>query len=211
MQPTLYYSPGACSLAVHIVLEELRKPYALELVSIADGATATPGFLAINDKARVPVLATGTSVLTETPAILAYLARSNPDAHLLPDSAEGLARCIEWFNWLACTMHAVAFSQIWRAERFVPDGEPLDGTIAKGRSNAAEGYQYIERKLLGRGWAVGQTYSCVDAYLLVFYRWGNRIGFDMRAHFPAFTAHAQRVCERPAVQAVLAQENISVW
>jgi glutathione S-transferase len=211
MKYTLYYSPGACSLAVHIALEELNKPYQLQLTSIPDGATASPEYLATNEKGRVPALLVDDVVITETPAILLFLAYENPGSKLVPAGAYGLARCVEWFNWLSSTLHAVAFSQIWRSARFVPDGEPLESTIAKGRSNALDAYEYIEQKLRGRTWAVADAYSCVDSYLLVFYRWGNRIGIDMRSKFPVFTAHAQRVCDRPAVRAVLAREGVSVW
>jgi glutathione S-transferase len=207
----LYYSPGACSLAVHILLEEVGRPYTLELTSIAEGATTSAQYLAINEKARVPTLVVGDAVLTETPAILLYLAYTHPASRLVPTSAEGLARCIEWFNWVACTMHAVAFSQIWRSHRFVPPGTPTDAVVAQGHNNALEGFAYIERRLTNRTWAVGPDYTCVDPYLLVFYRWGNRIGLDMRSLFPFYTAHAERVCERSAVTSALAQEGISVW
>jgi glutathione S-transferase len=211
MSPRLYYSPGACSLAVHIVLEEIGDPYTLERVSIPEGAHQSQTFLGVNPKGRVPVLAVGDFVLTEAPAIMTYLAFGKPKSNLLPTDGEELARCLEWFNWLSSSVHAVAFAQIWRPNRFIDDAELFDQIIAKGRANAEEAFAYIEARLPEGTWAAGSTYRCLDPYLLVFYRWGNRIGVDMRERFPVWTAHAERVCDRPAVKAVLAAEGITVW
>jgi glutathione S-transferase len=193
------------------VLAEIGAPYSLERVSVADGATQSPSFTAINPKGRVPVLARGEALLTEAPAILGYLALSHPQSRLLPTEPEPLARCLEWFNWLSGTVHAVAFAQIWRPQRFVSDTALIDRVTTKGKENALEAFAMIEAKLRDRHWAVADAYSCVDPFLLVFYRWGNRIGLDMRDRYPGWTAHAEAVCARPAVQAALSQEGITVW
>jgi glutathione S-transferase len=206
----LFHSPGACSLAPHIVLEELGAPYTLELVSVAEGRTQSPDYLRINPKGRVPALAVGDELLTEAPAILLYLAMQAGGA-LYPADPMQQARALEWFNWLSGTLHTFAFGQLWRAQRFTAEPSQVDGVIAKGRENIAETFAMIEQKLAGRTWAVGDAYSVVDPYLLVFFRWGNRIGTDMQAQYPAWTAHARRVLERPAVQRALEQEGISVW
>jgi glutathione S-transferase len=211
MTPKLYFSPGACSLAVHIVLEEIGAPYSLERVSVPDGATQSPAFTALNPKGRVPVLVVGDTVLTEAPAILSCLALSHPPSRLLPTDPEPLARCLEWFNWLSGTVHAVAFAQIWRPQRFVADHALVNPVTTQGRDNVLEAFAMIEAKLRDRRWAVADRYSCVAPFLLVFYRWGNRIGLDMRDRYPAWTAHAGAVGARPAVQAALSQEGITVW
>src|SRR6202035_167534 len=112
MMHRLYYSPGACSMAVHIVLEEIGAPYELELISSSgprEGRmTATPEWRAVNPKGRVPAVSGrpgriggGADLLTEAPAILAYLARTNPGAGLLPADPAGEARCLEWLNFLS--------------------------------------------------------------------------------------------------------------
>ena len=208
----LYYSPGACSLAPHIVLEELGLPYRLELVSIAEGKTRTPEYLAINPKGRVPVLVTEQGeVLTELPAVCWYLSRQSSHPLLFPHDALAAARVLEWCNWLSGTVHAMSFGQIWRPFRFV-DGEQFHAPIqAKGRVDVLEHFASIERKLGGRHWAVGNAYSYADPYLLVFYRWGNRIGVDMRKGYAAWTDHAERMQARPAVQRALAQEGVGIW
>jgi glutathione S-transferase len=207
---TLYYSPGACSLAVHIVLEELGAPFSLALVSTSDGSTKAPEYLRLNPKGRVPVLTVGDTVLTEVPAILLYLALSHPAAMLTPSTPEGLARCVEWFNWISSTVHAVAIRQIWRTESFTHDPGQYEHVVAMGHENLNAAFEYIEKRMTDSIWAVGGAYSIVDPYLLVFYRWGNRIGLDMQNRFEAWTCHTRCMLQRPAVGRALLQEEISV-
>jgi glutathione S-transferase len=218
----LYYSPGSCSLAAHIVLEEVGQPYEVELVSasgrLEGEMTATPEWRAVNPKARVPVLSGvrgriggSADMLTEVTAILFYLARCNPGAGLLPTEPEGEARCLEWMSYLSASVHATAYGQIWRPLRFVSDESDFGPVIAKGKDNVREQYSYIEALLAdGRDWAVPGGYTIVDPYLLVFYRWGARIELDMRSCYPAWTKLAERIVERPAVQRVFKDERISL-
>src|SRR6516164_5705195 len=205
----LYYSPGACSLAAHIVLEEIGKPYALDLVSSSgprEGKmTATAAWRAVNPKGRVPALSGvagriggADDLLTELHAILVYLARTNPEARLLPTDPAAEARCIEWMNWLASNVHAMSYGQIWRTQRFVADETMFGAVKATGEKTVREQYAYIEHLLAdGRDWAVPSGYSVVDPYLLVFYHWGQRIGLEMRRLYPAWTRLAERIVARP--------------
>jgi glutathione S-transferase len=211
MTPTLYFSPGACSLAPHIVLEEIGGRFHLSHASTSDGSTQTPEYLALNPKGRVPVLVAGNFVLTEAPAILLHLATSNADQGLLAGTPEGLVRSIEWFNWLSGTVHSVAIRQVWRPESFTDVPAEHENIVAKGKRNLADAFSHIESRLAKVDWAVGDRYSIVDPYLLVFYRWGNRIGFDMRGQYQSWTKHSLRVLERPATLRALAREAISVW
>jgi glutathione S-transferase len=147
MNFTLYYSPGACSLAPHIVLEEIGKPFELQLVSTSSGATRSLDYLKINPKGRVPVLVTNGTILTESPAILLYLALSNPDSHLLPNDPESIARSVEWLNWLSGTVHAVAIRQIWRAEDFTSDETRISEVVNNGKRNLVSAFAYIETRM----------------------------------------------------------------
>src|SRR5690349_6663809 len=187
----LYYSPGACSMAVHIVLEEIGEPYELELVSsrghLGGVGTTSAEWKAKNPKGRVPALSGvagqiggADDLLTEAQAILFYLARTHPDARLLPDAVTGQARAIEWMNWLSSNVHAMSYGQIWRPNRFVADEKDHAAVQDMGQQNVREQYAYIERLIGdGRDWALPGGYSVVDPYLLVFYEWGVRIGLDM--------------------------------
>lgn len=150
-------------------------------------------------------------VLTEAPAIWMHLALSYPAAHLAPAGPHGLVRAIEWFNGLSGTVHAVAVAQIWRTERFSDDPAHHPGIVTKGKAELIRAFETIENRMLGQEWVVGQDCSVLDPYLLVFYRWGHRMGFDMRAQYPHWTKHALRMQARPAVQRALATEGVSLW
>lgn len=207
----LHYSPGACSLAVHIALEEVGAPFQLTLASTSDGSTQSPAHLRLNPKGRVPVLVTGESILTEAPAILIFLAATYPAAQLLNPSAEGLARSVEWCNWLSGSVHAVAVRQVWRPASFTVDAMAHHAIIDKGREHLRAAFTLIETRMQAAEWCVASRYSIVDAYLLVFYRWGNRMGIRMREDYPTWTNHTLRMLQRPAVNRALEREAISVW
>ena len=214
---TLYYSPGACSLAPHVVLEEIGDPYRLERVIAKGGLeTNTDAWRKVNPKARVPAL-TGVpgsiggqpDLLTEAHAIMVYLARKHPGAKLLPADPASEARAIEWMNWLASNVHAMAFGQVFRPQRFVDDAALHPAIVEKGMRNLEDQYSYIESLLGdGRKWALPAGYSVVDPYLLCFYRWGLGVGMPMRERYPAWLAQTRRTLERPAVRRTFEQEGL---
>jgi glutathione S-transferase len=207
---TLHAAPGSCSFAPHIVLEEIGKPYSLALMSPGHPETKTEQFHQLNPKGRIPVLTADDFILTEAPAILVHLGLTNPDANLMSTDAEAMVRSIEWFNWLSGTVHAVAVRMIWRPDYFT-DGGGHDELISKGKQHLSSAFTLIENRMTERRWAVGDHYSVVDPYLLVFYRWGNRMHMDMQSSYPAWTEHTRRLETRPAVQSALTQESISLW
>jgi glutathione S-transferase len=211
MRYMLHAAPGSCSLAPHILLEEIGEPYDLALMSPGHPETKTEEFRRLNPKGRVPVLTAEDFILTEAPAILLHLGLEYPRAQLLSFDGNGLARSIEWCNWLSGTVHQVAVRMIWLAGYFTDDASGHAALIAKGREHLRSAFSLIESKLKAREWAVGDRYSVVDPYLLVFFRWGNRMHVDMRNNYPAWTEHAHRIERRQAVQRVIAQEGISLW
>lgn len=211
MTRTLYYSPGSCALAPHVALEEIGDPFSLVLVNTDQGEGRTAEFRSINPKGRVPVLDDNGSFITETPAILLHLATSSLQAGLMSASGEALIRSIEWFNWLSGSVHSVGVRMIWRPYDFTIDQSNTDSVIAKGRQILSSEFDMIEAKLAGTDWAVAGQYSVVDMFLLVIYRWGNRMKIDMPAEYVAWTRHTHRCIERPAVVRALTQEGISVW
>ncbi|MET0746353.1 MAG: glutathione binding-like protein [Microvirga sp.] len=211
MHYTLHAAPGSCSFAPHIVLEELGKPYSLALMSNGHPETKTGEFRRLNPKGRIPVLTADGFVLTEAPAILLHLGLTHPGADLVGTDADSIARSVEWFNWLSSSVHAVAVRMIWRPDFFLPEEAAFPPLVETGRSHLASAFALIEEKLKGRTWAMGDRYSVVDPYLLVFYRWGNRMVIDMQDSYPTWTAHARRLESREAVQRAIAQEGISLW
>lgn len=210
----LFYSPGACSLAAHIVLEEVGADFSLERVDLAGGAQRSAAFLAINPKGRVPVLAIPEEpkALTELSAILVYLARRHPDFGLAPiGDPHAEARVEEQLAWLTSWVHGVGFSLIWRPERFTDEAKARKAMAARGRDIVEAAYTEIEARLAdGRTWSMGERFSIVDPLLLVLFRWGNRIGLPMAERHPAWSSLAWRMVDRPAVTRVLEREGVSI-
>ncbi|WP_394835396.1 glutathione S-transferase N-terminal domain-containing protein [Pendulispora rubella] len=215
---TLYYSPGACSLAVHIVLEEIGRPFETVRVPIPEGAHRRPEYLAINPRARVPALRTEGTVITEVGAILSYLAdreRTSGAPTLAPAPGTlARARFQEWLSWLSSSVH-IAFAQIWRGERFSDDAS-VHGTIAEtGRRTVRAFYREIDTRLetvakvTGHPHALEEGSSAVDPYLTVFYRWGHRIGEPMEG-YRSLERLAHEVAARPAAKRALARENVTL-
>src|SRR5262249_48665785 len=112
----LMYSPGACSVGIHVLLEEIGKPYEAQLVNLREGAQFKPDFTAVNPKSKVPTLVRDDgSVLTEYPAIAFWLARTNPEKKLLPDDVDAQARTFEALDYAVSTIHMQGFSRLFRA------------------------------------------------------------------------------------------------
>lgn len=203
----LWYSPGACSLAPHILLNETGLPYEAIKVPIKDGAHLTEDFARLNPKKRLPVLALGAEVITELPAIATAISHLAPGRHLMGESALEAARVHEWMNWLSGTVHGQGFGCIWRPQRFSDDQNMHAGITAKGRKTVSECFDMIESKLSGAH-AVGGVFTAVDPFLLVLYRWGNRIGLDMAGTYANYTRFADSLAERSSVRRTLAEEDI---
>lgn len=206
----LYYSPGACSLAVHIMLEELGEPYQTELVLTGNGSTRTDKHLAVNPKGQVPVLDLGNEVLTEVSAIMLYLTFTFGFNLGLDNSQNTIVRAVEWMNWLSSGVHAGPVTQCWNTDRLTEDPSHHSSIQVKGQKRLRGAYTLIERKIPKTGYVLG-GFSAVDPCLVGYFRWGNRLGLDMRTDFPNWTRHCLQMLERPAVNTVLAEEKLSVW
>lgn len=210
-ETVLCYSPGACSLAPHVVLREIGQQFELRRFAIAEGANRSSEYLNINPRGLIPTLQIDGFALTENPAILAYLGRRYPDAGLYPSNvAEGEANCLRWLAWSSNTVH-VAYAQILRPERFVSREEDYTPVTENGRKNFERLLGEVDAHLRANTYALGDRYSVVDPFWLVFYRWGNRQGHDMRSLFPSYTRFAQSLLDRPAVKTALEVEEISIW
>ena len=117
----LFYAPGACSIGIHVLLEEIGKPYDAEAVNLREGAQFKPGFTAVNPKSKVPTLQRDDgAVLTEYPAIAVWLASAFPEAKLLPKDADKLAKALEYTDFAVATLHMQGFSRIFRPANYAP-------------------------------------------------------------------------------------------
>ena len=207
----LYYTPGACSLAPHIVLEEVGAPFELSRVDLANNQQNSTEYLRINPKARVPALTDGDWILTEAPAILRYVAARHPAAGLWPWDPREEARCAEWLNWLSSTIQ-VAFTHVRRAARYASDARAVEDVAVIGKKTCRELWQTVDEKVGEGPWAIGERYSVADPLLLVYWTWGRGpvLSFDMEREFPRWTAHARRIATRSAVQRAFASEGLTL-
>jgi glutathione S-transferase len=208
MDLTLYYSPGACSLAAHIALRESGQPFALRRVAIAKGEHQQPEYLKLNPRGRIPTLVIDGTPIRELSGILTWIGQFDGQIYPARGTVEA-AKCAEWLAWLTSSVH-IAFAAIWRGERFAK-GEHLHRAIRRhGLASLRSQFGEIEQALRGNAYALISGYSVVDPNLLVFYRWGWRVGFDMRKDFPAWSKHTDRLLQRPAVAEALRVEEISM-
>jgi glutathione S-transferase len=183
---TLYLVPGSSSMAVHIALQEIGAPFEARPISFARSEQRTPDFLALNPEGKVPTLLVDGRPLTEVAAILFYLAKSFPDAGLLPrDDIEADVQAISWMSFIASTLHPAR----------------------KRGLEYAEGVYRIADRRLGEGWALG-GYSIVDIHLFrLYWRLANSLKPAPEV-FPNLTAHYTRMMERPAVQRTIEIEAV---
>ena len=199
----LYYSPGACSLASHVVLHEIGKPFELEKVDTKTKITENGAdFRAINSKGAVPALDIGEGeVLTEGAAILQYIADSNGAVELSPPSGTlARARVQEMLNFVASELH----------KAFVPFYLP--STTDEGREEAKKTvgrkFDWLEAKLSdGRAYLTGNTFTVADAYAFVITGWANVMQMPLES-WPKLKAFVERVGQRPSVQTAMRAEGL---
>ena len=202
---TLYFTPGACSLAAHIVLEESGQKYEKQLVDLAKGEQRSEPYLKINPQGRVPVLRLDNGEpLTENTAILPYLGKR---FGLWPGDPIAEARALSVIGFFAASVHP-AHAHIGRPERYAADPAAYP-TIKEVGLKAFHGYlKQIDGMLTGREWFSDQ-YSVLDAYGLVFYAWGFRRELPMQ-ELKSYSALKDRMLQRPAVRRVAVEEKLAL-
>lgn len=205
----LYYSPGACSFGIHVILEEIGKPYELSLVALKDGAQHKPDFMAVNPKSKVPALDRGDGkVLTEWPVIATWLARTNPAAKLMPTDPEGEIRCLEMMDYICGTVHPQAFTRQFRPANFTFSEADHPKSVELGKANAAKYFDVIAKGWDGDTWVMPSGYSVADAALFFVEYWATRrSGMTLP---PKLDAHLKAMLARPAVQRALTQEGMAL-
>ncbi len=204
----LYYMPGAASLAVHAVLEEVGAEYRLVRVSREDGKVEPPEFVGLSPHGRVPVLVDFTLVLHESAAIVMHLSDSYPAAGLAP--ALGTSERAHWYRWLIYLTNTVqpGFLSYLYPERYTADPDGAPAVKEQADAGLAAARDFLERELAaGRPYLLGERFTSADVYLYMLTRWGRRLEpkwWDQ----PALGAHYRLVGERPAVQRAREQEGL---
>lgn len=201
----LFYAPHTCSLASHIALEDAAAEYAAVRISFADDEQRKPAYLAVNPKGRVPALATDRGVLTETPAMLAFIAQSFPQARLAPLDDPFLFAEVQAFNSYLCATLHVAHSHRMRGNRWADDPAAITAMQRKVPESVSACYDLIEENMLRGPWVMGENYTICDPYLFTMAQWLEQDGVDP-VRFPKVISHRRRMSERPAVQKAIAEE-----
>ncbi len=202
----LYYAPGVCSIGIHVLLEEIGKPYELEAVNLREGAQYKPDYVAVNPKSKVPALVRDDGTLqTEYPAIAFWLARTNPFSNLLPDNIDLQARALEIMDYCVATIHMQGFTRIFRPGNFAPNPADEEAVKARGKEIVEKGFATLNAALEGKDYAVG-TFSVADSAIFYVEFWAGRMGMTLP---PNCAAHLERMKARPAVQRTMQQEGVA--
>src|SRR5437588_2784134 len=201
----LYYGPGACSMASHIVLEESGEKYEPRRMDLAKGEQRTPEYLKMNPQGRVPLLQLDNGEpLAENTAILPYLGKRFT---LWPTDGTAEAKALSLIGFFAASVHP-AQAHVGRAERYAADPSAFP-TLKETGLKTFHGYlKQIDGKLAGREW-FGDKYSVVDPYGFVFYTWGVRRELPM-GELKNYTAFKDRMLKRAAVERVVEDEQVKV-
>lgn len=205
MMLTFYYAPGTCALASHLALEFSGAPYEARRLDFKQNQQRSPEYLRVNPKGRVPALVTERGVLTETPALLQYIAQAFPQAKLAPlDDAFLLAKVNEFNSYLCSTVH-VNHAHKGRGYRWVEadDAASLEAMKKKVPQTMAESFALIEEQMLKGPWALGEAFSTSDLYLYTLARWLEGDAVDVQ-RFPKVADHMRRMEALPPVQKVVA-------
>ncbi len=201
-----FYGPGSCALASHIALEEAGADYTAHRMDLKAGDQRKPAYLAINPKGRVPALVTDRGILTENPAILAFVAQSFAEAKLAPLDDPFAFAAVQAFNsYLASTVH-VAHAHGRRGYRWADDQSSFDDMKRKLPETMGACFDLIEHEMFKGPWVMGEAYTICDPYLFTIAEWLEDDGVDP-ARFPKVHDHRRRMAERPAVKRALTAEG----
>ena len=204
----LYYAPGACSLGIHVLLEEIGQPFELTRLNLAEGEQRKPEFAAINRKGKVPTLVRDDgTVLTEFPAIAWWLALANPQRGARCP-ATPRARRGRWrrMDYIVGTIHGQGFGRMFRPMKFTPREADHEEVKAQGRQIFADGLRLMDEQLAGKEYLLGE-FSIADAALFYVEFWAGRLGIDLP---PNCAAHFARMKARPAVRRAMEQESLPI-
>jgi glutathione S-transferase len=202
----LFYAPGACSLAPHILLEWIGAPYEAVRVTFGD-----PDYLKVNPAGAVPALDTGEGwTLTQAGAILHYLARRFPESRLAGGgSLREKADIDRWSDFFTGDLHPAFFPYFVPARyTMTTGGEALESTKKAALKLVRKKFELLEAQLAGRAFIVGEARSYVDAYAFPMVRWGKSALADGLDAFPNIRAHHERFAADEGVKRALAAEGL---
>jgi glutathione S-transferase len=204
---TLYYAAHTCSLATHIVLEEVGADYSTVRIDFRSTQQRSPEYMKVNPKGRVPALVTDRGILTETPAMLAFVAQSFPKANLaLMDDAFAFAQ-VQAFNSYLCSHLHVAHAHRMRGSRWVDadDTHSIAAMQRKVPESVGGAFALIEHEMFKGPWVMGERYTICDPYLFTLAQWLEADGVDP-SKIPKVVDHRLRMSDRAGVRKAITEE-----
>ena len=198
---TFYYAKNSAAYAPHILLEDIGADYNAVRIDFMTGEQRSPAYLAVNPKGRLPSLVTEEGVLTETPAILVYLAQRFPERDLAPSDPFQFAIAQAFNSYMASTVH-VAHAHKHRGARWADEPAAHEAMRAKVKENMTECAQMIEAHYFKGPYVLGDKFSFCDPYMALVTRWFKDDEVDLDP-FAKIRAHDALMRERPSMQRVL--------
>ncbi len=204
MNMKLYMTPGSCSTAIHIILEELEEVFEAHIVNLPAGDNFKPDYLAINPKANIPALVRkdGT-VLTEVPAIAYWLGKARGRGRLWPRELEDETHAVETMHFVTSALHGQGFARIFATGNFSSDAQTHATIKAQGRLLVEKGFCILDKAMEGRAWVAGD-FSVADAVLFYVEFWADKLEIALPKNL---LAHYRAMLARPVVQRVLREEG----
>jgi glutathione S-transferase len=202
---TLYYAAHTCSLASHIALKDAGASYELRRIDFRRTEQQSAEYLKVNPKARVPALATARGILTETPAMLAFIAQSFPEADLAPLGDPFAFAELQAFNSYLCSTVHVAHAHRMRGSRWADEETSFADMKRKVPRSVGAAFELIEAHMLRGPWAMGERYTVADPYLFTLAQWLEADGVDL-TRIPRVIEHRSRMASRPNVKEAIAEE-----
>jgi glutathione S-transferase len=201
----LYYARDTCALATHIALEHAGAAYEARRVDLKQNEQRSAEYLRLNPKGRVPALVTPSGTLTETPALLAFVAQSFPESKLAPCEPYAFAQVQEFNSYLCATVH-VAHAHRMRGSRWVDDPDAIEAMKRKVPETVGQCFELIEARMLRGPWVMGSMYTICDMYLFTIAQWLEADGVQVN-RFPNVLDHRRRMAEDPVVARVVKAER----
>jgi glutathione S-transferase len=197
----LYYAPASIALASMIALNDAGARHRLHRLDFAKDEQKGADYAAINPKARVPTLVTPEGRLTETPAILAYIAQTHPEALLAPADPFAFAKLQEFNVYLCATLH-VAHAHRMRGHRWSDEPAAWEAMARFVPQAVGACWDHVEGHAFVGPYVLGEHYTVADPYLFTVSRWMETDSIDP-ARYPKVAAHRAMMAERPAVREAL--------
>ena len=193
----LFHSPGACSLGIRVLLEEIGAAHEIAIVDVKKGEQRSPEYLSVNPKGKVPALLRDDGrLLTEYPAIALWLARGHPEAGLLPGDRDGEADAMSLLDYIVSTLHMRGTALIMRPSAFATSADAQAEVATAGRAAVQKGLAVLSEQLGDGPWLRGDRFSVCDSAALYVLNWREICGMELT---PNLDAYHQRLRQRPSV------------